>query len=142
MNLKKIMSKSIAFVLVGMMISTPIIDNTVFARELDNVNTYEVIQDLNQKQDFNIEEVNLNNEKLANIEKELDLAIYESEQRINEQNSRIAVAPIVVTVAKWLGKVVGAYLAKKLLDWGAKKWCAKYKYHNWATKAACNFLGF
>lgn len=56
---------------------------------------------------------------------------------LKSDSSLERVAPIVI----WAAKIVGGWLASKLLSYGAKKFCQYYRNTNSATKMVCNVIG-
>ncbi|NVY97136.1 hypothetical protein HU830_08380 [Lactobacillus sp. DCY120] len=63
----------------------------------------------------------------------------EKEQILNNNNARVA--PLVLWAAKVLASAGLGWLAKKLLDYGAARFCRAYRNSNWATKKVCAVIG-
>jgi len=54
----------------------------------------------------------------------------------------VTVTSLLVAAGKILAKAGLGWLAKKLYDWGAEKFCANYKNYNGVTQNVCDFLGY
>ncbi|MFS0942651.1 MULTISPECIES: hypothetical protein [Enterococcus] len=52
------------------------------------------------------------------------------------KNNTARVAPIII----WAAGVLGGWLATKLLNWGAHKFCSSYKNYNSITKYVCEVI--
>lgn len=53
------------------------------------------------------------------------------------QNSEVQhVAPIII----WAAGLLGGWLATKLLDYGAEKFCKQYRNYNGVTKKVCEVI--
>jgi len=64
------------------------------------------------------------------------------ENYIAEQNSKENpnVEPLVAPIILWAAKLLGGFLAKKLLDMGASAFCNAYGDKNSTTKLVCDVL--
>ena len=82
------------------------------------------------------------NNYLENLDSANAQAVYKEVQSAKEDSATSRAVPaIIVATGKILAKAGLAWLAKKLYDWGAKKFCATYKNYNSVTKNVCSFLG-
>ncbi|MDA1810534.1 hypothetical protein H0911_20925 [Bacillus sp. HSTU-bmb18] len=58
-------------------------------------------------------------------------------EELQAQNPEVQhVAPIII----WAAGVLGVWLGEKLLNYGAKKFCAEYRNYNAATKKVCKVI--
>ncbi|EOH1637215.1 histidine kinase [Enterococcus faecalis] len=55
---------------------------------------------------------------------------------IDIDTPELAVPPLVI----WGAGVIGGWLGKKLLDWGAVKFCKAYRNTNAVTKSVCSVI--
>lgn len=53
-----------------------------------------------------------------------------------KEKSNTRIAPIII----WAAGVLGGWLATKLLNWGAHKFCSSYKNYNSVTKYVCDII--
>lgn len=139
---KVLISKLTVLLLLGTMsasIAMPTVEAVATPNNPTNV-IYQMEENL-AEYESSLSESNINIEKLQvqELEQELDTLI---EAEGTGEGRAFITSAMLITAAKWLAGFVGGYIASKLVDWGAKKWCATYKYTNWATKAVCNFLGY
>lgn len=75
-------------------------------------------------------------ENLSSDQAEL---VYESQLEKTDEVGTF-VAPLIVWAAQVLGAAGLTWLADKLLDWGAAKFCKAYKNYNSVTKTVCNII--
>ncbi|OQO70170.1 hypothetical protein BH747_08395 [Enterococcus villorum] len=75
--------------------------------------------------------------KLATTFNHLTLEEQQSLLHQLSENPNARVAPIIL----WAAGIVGGWLATKLLDWGATKFCKTYRNYNSATKLVCDVIG-
>lgn len=68
--------------------------------------------------------------------------LYEEMQKDSENTSTRVVPAIIITACKLLAKAGFVWLAQKLYDWGAEKFCENYGDYNSVTENVCDFLGY
>lgn len=74
---------------------------------------------------------------LENLSEEEAAALNELQK---EDGSSVMVAPLLVWAAGVLAAAGLSWLADKLLDYGAKKFCDAYRSYNSVTKTVCNVI--